>query len=160
MPALREAVHAGSKKPAVLLEGLFPKRCPWSRDQETSLQAVRRRELADWLFTIYFATAKPERLELLKRWLDLARSGETTTADVLRNPVAFTHPHADVLARPATYGAAIALPHAAQRFCQRFLGCHAGEWVSGRTTVAETGEMKDTVITQSAPLYMRTPRRR
>lgn len=100
-----------------------------------------RRARADRLISEYLGLPQSLRLAWLKKHLDRARSGDRLTADVLTFPRAFRTDQASVFADPRAHGARVALPHLAEWFCRRALGCHVGEWVSGKALEPETGEI-------------------
>lgn len=93
-----------------------------------------------YLNETFYGTPQEQRHGLLKEWLDLARSGDTTLRAALTRPdfCKWTDNARACFRRSLAYPP---VPYLALRFCQRLLGCNVVDWVHGRAGEPETGEV-------------------
>lgn len=121
-----------------------------SRGPRTTAECITRRheKRRQWatlayLNETYYGTVPSGRLGLLKWWLDLARGGDATLRAALTRPD-FTKWKDNTQAcfrRSKSYPP---VPYLTYRFCQHFLDCKVADWVQGRSSEPETGEVIDT----------------
>lgn len=83
-----------------------------------------------------------QRLGLLRDWLDRARAGDTTLRAALTRPdfCKWTDNSRACFRSSLAYPP---VPYLTHKYCQKLLGCTVADWVHGRASEPETGEVID-----------------